>query len=212
METTVIIDELRAMEGLDVERGIMYCNGEDGYLEILRAYCEDWESNRAYITDLFEKKDWKNYVIAVHGLKSTLFSIGVNKIAEMAKQLEFAGKENRINYIEENHAGLMEAYELFFKRLVMNEWLSPRGEDTWEDLSKTKELSGDDFDKIISDMEMAVYSLDTNSLTKYLEELEKCSYKGNILKNILLPIRRKIEMCDFFSAVELLASQKKGMD
>lgn len=210
--TKMIIDELRTVEELDVEQGILYCNGEEGYLEILRAYCEDWESNGTYIKDLFEKKDWKNYTVAVHGLKSSLFSIGVNRIAELAKQLEFAGKENRIDYIEENHAGLMEAYETFFNELEKRIGLCTSEEETGELLQDVKEISGEEFEKIIADMEMAVFAFETDVLTKNLEELEKCSYKGNVLKNVLAPVRRKIEMWDYISAVELLAEQKKAMD
>ena len=208
----MIIDELRTVEELDVEQGILYCNGEEGYLEILRAYCEDWESNGTYIKDLFEKKDWKNYTVAVHGLKSSLFSIGVNRIAELAKKLEFAGKENRIDYIEENHAGLMEAYETFFNELEKRIGLCPREEETGELLQDVNEISGEEFEKIIADMEMAVFAFETDVLTKNLEELEKYSYKGNVLKNVLAPVRRKIEMWDYISAVELLAEQKKDMD
>ena len=210
--TKMIIDELRTVEELDVEQGILYCNGEEGYLEILRAYCEDWESNGTYIKDLFEKKDWKNYTVAVHGLKSSLFSIGVNRIAELAKQLEFAGKENRIDYIEENHAGLMEAYETFFNELEKRIGLCTSEEETGELLQDVKEISGEEFEKIIADMEMAVFAFETDVLTKNLEELEKYSYKGNVLKNVLAPVRRKIEMWDYISAVELLAEQKKDMD
>ena len=208
----MLINELREVEGLDVEQGIMYCNGEDGYLEILQVFCEDWENNKKQINDLFEKKDWKNYTVAVHGLKSSLFSIGVNKVAEMAKQLEFAGKENRIHFIEENHAGLMVAYESFFQNLVRDQGLCPSKEDTEETLQEAKELSEGDFDKIISGMESSVYTFDTDGLIKYLEELEQYSYKGNVLKSILAPVRRKIEMMDYFSAVELLANLKKDMD
>lgn len=211
-KTDRIINELRAIEELDVEQGILYCNGEEGYLEILRAYCEDWESNGTYINNLFEKKDWKNYTVAVHGLKSSLFSIGVSKIAELAKQLEFAGKENRIDFIEENHSGLMEAYETFFQKMVKNKWLCSDIEAMEESLQDVKELSGIEFDKIIADMEMAVYSFDTDGLTKQLEELEQYSYQGNLLKTVLAPVRRKIEMWDYISAVELLANQKKDMD
>jgi hypothetical protein len=57
-----------------------------------------------------------------------------------------------------------------------------------------------------------VYAFDADILIKYLEELEQYSYKGNVLKSVLAPVRRKIEMWDYISAVELLANQKKDMD
>lgn len=206
------LNELKVIEGLDVEQGILYCNGDDTYLEILRAFCEDWEESGKQIEDLFQKKDWKNYTVAVHGLKSALFSIGVNKISEMAKQLEFAGKENRITYIEENHAKLIENYKSFFVKLTEIDWLCTSKEEVDEEDEVAESLSGNEFDKVISEMEMAAYSFDIDTLEKRLEELEKYSYNGNNLKNSLIPVRRKIEMADYISAVELLANRKREMD
>ncbi len=202
---------LKSIEGLDVEQGILYCNGEEAYIEILRSYCEEWKSSEVQVNDLFEKKDWKNYTIAVHGLKSSLFSIGVNKISEMAKQLEFAGKENRIEYIEANHSKLIEAYEAFFTKLSENESLClPK---VMTDIDADAEvISGEKFEQFLSEMEVAAYSFDIDSLVNRMNELEKYCFKGKGLKNVLAPIRRKIEMCDYISAVETLIIMKKEMD
>lgn len=205
-------DALRNMEDLDVEQGILYCNGEEAYIEILRAYCEEWENTGELIKNLFEQKDWKNYTVAVHGLKSSLFSIGVTKISGMAKQLEYAGKENRIDYIEENHAGLMEAYEAFFSQLVKNEYMCFEKNEEVEPVGEIKELSPEHFDKIMSDMEVAAYSFDIDTLVKLTEELEQYRYKGNVMKKALVPFRRKLEMSDYIPAVEMLANQKRKME
>lgn len=130
----------------------------------------------------------------------------------MAKQLEFAGKENRIAYIEENHATLVEEYKAFFMKLTKNDWLCP-SENTVDGASENIQiLSGDEFNDIISKMEMAAYTFEIDNLVKWLEELEKYSYNGNVLKNALASVRRKIEMADYISAVDLLASCKREMD
>lgn len=206
------INGLRNIEDLDVEQGILYCNGEETYIDILRVFCEDWQNNIVQLENLYKNQDWKNYTVAVHGLKSALFSIGVSRIAEMAKQLEFAGKESRISYIEENHAKLVEDYKAFFLRLTENDWLCPTKEEADNKAGNAESLSHDEFDDIISKMEMAAYTFEIDNLVKWLEELEKYSYNGNVLKNALAPIRRKIEMSDYISAVELLANCKREMD
>lgn len=211
METAKILDSLRTMEELDIEQGILYCNGEDTYIEILRAYCEDWKESGEYAEELFEKKDWKNYTIAVHGMKSSLYSIGVSRISEMAKQLEFAGKENRIDFIEANHAKLMEAYEVFFTELTANKLLCPDTEEAEQVSEDMKELSEEEFDKRIADMESATYSFDIDVLVKQMDELEQYSYKGNALKIALSPARRKIEMSDYISAVEWITNWKNSI-
>lgn len=206
------LDTLKSIEGMDTEQGILYCNGEEGYLSILRAYCEDWEEAGALARDSFEKKDWKNYTVAVHGLKSAMFSIGAVKVFEMAKQLEMAGKEGNISYIEEHHRELMDAYAELFTRLRDNKWICPESKSMEEESMDLPEIPETLFEQIISNMEEAVYVFDSDILTELMEELEGYNYKGNSLKKILAPVRRKIEMSDLISAVEMVAEQKKYMD
>ena len=210
--TGLLMSSLRQVEGLDVEQGILYCNGEDAYVEILRAYCEDWESGITTADELFIKKDWKNYTITVHGLKSALFSIGISNLSEMAKQLEYAGKENRADFIVEHHKEFAETYKSFFTNLVKDTGLCSETEENAEQPEEVNEISSGQFDKILSDMEEAVYSFDVAVMLKYVEELEQYNYNGQVLKKLLAPVRRKIEMSDFFSAVEMLVNQKKEMD
>ena len=211
-EKDIVLNGLKMIEDLDVEQGILYCNGEETYIEILRAYCEEWEKNLALAKETFEKKDWKNYTIAVHGLKSALFSIGANKISGMAKQLEHAGRDNRISYIEEHHLELTEAYEEFFAGLMKKEWLFSREEAVSDETVELEQLTSLQFDKIIADMEDAVYSFDGDVLIKFVEELERYCYNGKVMKDILVPVRRKIEMSDFMSAVDFIAGWKKDSD
>ena len=45
-----------------------------------------------YITNSFAKKDWSNYIIKVHALKSTSMTIGAVPLSELAKELELSGK------------------------------------------------------------------------------------------------------------------------
>ncbi len=210
--TGLIIESLQKIEGINAEQGILYCNGEEAYIEILRAYCDDWESGVIQADELYAEDDWKNYTITVHGLKSALFSIGVCNLSEMAKQLEYAGKENRTDYIREHHKEFADSYRTFFNALIKNEWICSMEEEDAEPTEEISDISSGRFDKIIADMEEAVFSFDTEVLIKYVEELEQFCYKGCALKNILAPVRRKIEMYDLISAVEMLASQKKEMD
>ncbi len=95
---------------LDTDAGMTYCaNDEDFYLEMIGTYFED--SKLADIEKCFADKDWANYRILVHALKSTSLSIGAVKLSEKAKALEMAAKEGQTQYIESNHADCMAAYK-----------------------------------------------------------------------------------------------------
>ena len=54
------------------------------------------------IKKAFEAKDWPNYVILVHALKSNCRTLGINTLADLAYNHEMKGKENDINYIYEH--------------------------------------------------------------------------------------------------------------
>ena len=205
-------DDIGEIEGLDIEQGILYCNGREAYINVLRAYCEDSDNTAELARTSFENRDWTNYTIAVHGLKSALFSIGATTISEMAKQLEYAGKENRIEFIEEHHHEMMAEYEKLFIRMKKNKAICPQAEEEIEKENELPELTKEALEETLDKLEAAVYALDETELTKQLEELEGYQYKGESLKKVLAPARRKIEMSDYFSAVELITNWKKETD
>ena len=63
------------------------------------------------IRERYKAEDWKNYTILVHALKSTSIGIGATTLGEMAKELEMAGKEGNIAYIQAHHREVMHEYE-----------------------------------------------------------------------------------------------------
>ena len=109
---------------LNVDMGLKYSDGmEDMFMEILEIFCELKDENKEKIQAAFDSGDWKNYTVFVHALKSTSLQIGGEKVSELAKQLEKAGKIliddkasesdkfNAENYIKSHHAEVMELYD-----------------------------------------------------------------------------------------------------
>ena len=58
----------------------------------------------------FHSRDWHNYEILVHALKSTSKMIGIYDLSEKAKALEQAAKQNDENFILENHEQMIKDY------------------------------------------------------------------------------------------------------
>ena len=178
----------------------------------MQACCRDYNNTAALARESFEKQDWKNYTIAVHGLKSALFSIGATKISEMAKALEMAGKENRISYIEDHHHELMAEYESLFARMRMNKTIWPKGQEEEVSVETLPQIESEDLSKAIKNMDDAMYALDGEILLEVIEELETYQYKGQSMKKVLAPVRKKVEMSDLFSAVEMVMRWKAETD
>ncbi len=204
-----------AKEGLDVAKGIVFCNGKEQYINILRGFCEECDDSDAFVEEMFEKQDWHNYTIAVHGIKGAMRSIGAIKISELARQLEMAGKEGRIDFILEHHNELLEKYRKFFARLREKEWLCPnlkadaqsaKGEENLQVLERKV------FEQKIAEMETAMYDLDGEKILEIMSELQNYHYRGTPLNTLWTSVERKVEMFDYTSAVDVVVRFKNSLD
>ncbi|MCQ2098332.1 MAG: ATP-binding protein [Fibrobacter sp.] len=101
-------------ELLDVELGMSYCaDDEEFFAEMLDEYVQG--NKLESICSDFERQHWKSYQIQVHALKSTSLTIGAKDLSENAKSLEFACKESRFEFVQENHQRVMDMYSEMLK-------------------------------------------------------------------------------------------------
>lgn len=110
-EENSIIDSLRQrIEGIDIESGIEHCGeSEELYLEILGDYAAG--ETLELVEELFKAANWEQYSVQVHALKSTSLTIGLPQLSEKFKGLEFASKEADTEYLQQNHAAVIEDYK-----------------------------------------------------------------------------------------------------
>lgn len=95
--------------GIDVNLGLSYCmDDEDFYREVLEEYVNSDKSEE--LIKFFNEKDWYNYQIRIHGVKSTSLTIGAQSLSAKALALESACKEGREDYILASHEECLEHY------------------------------------------------------------------------------------------------------
>ena len=98
--------------GVDVTEGLQYCrNNEKIFLKIIQKYAEEAEKKIDELRAFYETKDFQNYEIQVHGLKSSSKTMGVMDVSELAKEQEFAAKEGNIAKIDADHEKLFSLYQ-----------------------------------------------------------------------------------------------------
>ena len=104
------ITELRK-SGIDTEAGLKYCVGDkEFYKSLLMQYATESAGKIASMKKYYKVKDWHNYEILVHALKSTSKMIGIADLSEKAKALEKAAKENEEHFILQNHESMIRDY------------------------------------------------------------------------------------------------------
>ena len=188
---------------LNVRRGVAFCGGWTNYLDVLRmtVYVNH---NLEKIETFFEEQDWKNYTILVHSIKSSSMNIGAEALSELAKKLEAAGKKEDISYILENHAEMTAEYRRVVQ--VIKEGLpKPEEQDEEADMAEDlMELGEEEFQNYATAFENAMFELDGDTMTEILDELVKYQYRGMVLREKLVSIRKKVEMSDYMAAADSL--------
>ena len=101
---------------LDVKSGLEFsANDVEFYQALLDTYIT--EDKRERMTSTYDKQDWENYRIVVHSLKGTSKTIGANELSEHAKSLEFAARDNDLEYIHAHHQEVLTEYTNLLENL-----------------------------------------------------------------------------------------------
>lgn len=186
---------------IDEKQGALYCGSLEDFEDILKIHYEDYEENSRKIQAFYDSEDWKNYVILVHGLKSSMKSVGIMKLSDMCLGLELAGKENRIDYILKNHDAMMAEYgrihDVIGNRLGITQKINA-------DLTNIKNLDDDSMAGLLNRFENAVYSFDEEQMLSILNELMDYKYHETVLAPKLSPLVKKVNNCDYMSAYDNL--------
>ncbi|MBO5167348.1 MAG: response regulator [Lachnospiraceae bacterium] len=91
------------------KEGLAYCmDSQEFYTEILAEVNKQIHIYLPQLEECFRNRDWKQYTIIVHALKSNTKNIGATNFAELSLQHQLAGEEENISYIEKEYAGYME--------------------------------------------------------------------------------------------------------
>lgn len=194
----------------DPDRGLSYTGGDDAtYREILDLYVKKGEEKRSHIQELFEQKDWKNYVIEVHALKSTSLSIGAIRLSELAKELEAAGKSENYNIIEKKNGDLLKLYseviDIAAEYLGNFEEVSVEPEEDIE----LEEISDEMLQEYIQKAKQACDGFDGDKVMEIARETRAYSYKGEPLRNYFAKAAELVEDFEYEAAAEQITMLEK---
>ena len=105
---------------LDPNMGMKYCGGsKEMYLEVLKMFYKQHTEKKAHLEAFYGGKNWNDYTVSIHSLKTNALNVGCESFAEKCLQLEKAGKklrenietEDSLSFITDNHAETMAFYD-----------------------------------------------------------------------------------------------------
>ena len=144
------------------------------YMKIVKEFYETGASRADEIEGYYENKDYRNYTIAVHALKSSARIVGAIKLSKLAESLEEAGNDLNVTAVNNATGELLKLYRKLISDLKTFLYTSedkPLIDEGYlkEALSFIKEMASSfDFDSIDSVMaELDKYRMPEKFEAKY---------------------------------------------
>ncbi len=177
---------------VDHTKGIYYSGGdEEAYKGILATYVRSGKEKIKQISQLFNLRDWNNYIIEVHALKSTSMTIGAVELSELAKKLELAGKAKEYETIMSNQRDLLNMYTKVVDECdaYLKSFDKPKNSDSdsaidgvEDEVSFKLELDEGMYMIYIREIAKACDLYDGEEITRLCQEVSMFSYKGKSLR------------------------------
>ena len=103
--------------GIDVSAGKGYTGNDEKYLSAIQRYLKNYEKNKTNVVNFYNAKDWENYMICVHALKSNSRMIGAITLSEAFEKLEEASRDKEIDMVEALHGQTVSDYDALVEKL-----------------------------------------------------------------------------------------------
>nr|MCR5452958.1 response regulator [Lachnospiraceae bacterium] len=182
--------------GIDINAGIRHSGSIDMYIDLLKIFHRAVDDNVKEISRLYEEKDYKNYTIKVHALKSSAKTIGALKFGEKAQRLEDAGKAQDIDYIQNKNEGFIKEYKAF------KELLSGLNTD---ESGKADKPEADEYmiSEALNSILIAAQDMNCDRLFDIFDELDGYSIPKDQTE-LFEKLRKASDNFDYSTIVELL--------
>lgn len=162
------------IDGLDVEYAIKLLGNEKIFRKILEEYYNTIEKKSKLIAEYESTGEVKAYTIEVHALKSASRQVGALTLADKCEKLEYAGKNNDIDYIHSETEEMLKHYRTYAETLKPY-FVSSDSED-----EKNKEMIDNTvLDRLLNELTEAMYSLDLTKMDTVIKEMDQYEYQDD---------------------------------
>lgn len=155
---------------LNIEEAMDLLKSDNLFWMVLKEYYISIDKKAVSIEQHLESQEWKDYTIEVHALKSTSRQIGADELADLAAELENAGKNIDIDFIQENTGKAMTMYR------ELKEKLTPFFPDVKAEDTAKKSCKPPEIVEILNELDMAIEEFDTLAIDEVIEKLSQYKF------------------------------------
>lgn len=191
--------------GLDTSKGLMNTGfNQEAYEAILNTYYKECLKNVALLEELSKQEDLSLFTTYVHGMKSSSASIGAMEVSDLFKQLEFAGKEGRREFIHEHLYPYSEKMSEMLN--IVKEYLTERG--TFESEEAVSEQKCDLAEETISqeflqELKKNISIMNLSECDRLFRDIANHNY-GSDMNGRLRDMKKAYENFDFHTVKQIL--------
>ena len=184
---------------LNINKGLAnIAHNEDSYCAILNTYYSEGVRKIAELPGLLKAGEISAFTTDVHGIKSSSASIGADTVSLMFKELEAAGKEGNLEYINERY----EEYSNSFIKILddVKNYLEEKGKFNYlKDESVPIVSTGEETDlslELVKEFKENVDKMDLKKCDAFIDEVKGKNY-GKEINEHLMKLIQGYEMFDF---------------
>jgi len=188
------------VEGIDWQTGLSRCGGNrESYLFVIRTYVDNIERLLAQISNDTEET-LADYMIHVHGIKGSSYSIGANEIGKQAEELEHAARTGNIQLVIRNTPLFVENGKKLLNALsnLLKDYAKETGEKPSQHAPN---------EALLDRMEEAAANFKIDEMEETMKLLECFEYETQA--ELINWLRGKINQMDFLSIHERLVRRKQ---
>ncbi len=183
------------LEDIDMNVALQNCGTTEVFKLALKEYYDTIEVRAADIEKFAAQKDFRNYTVLVHALKSSSRLIGAVELGNQAAYLEKCGDEQNLAEIELKTPGLLSLYRSYLVKLAP---AFPAGEAV-----KKSELPLERYNEAMVAVKEYAASFDFNAIDSIMEMLDSYEIPKSQLKKFA-EIKRCVRAGDSAALLELL--------
>lgn len=187
------------IDHLDWKKGLANCRGNEKiYISVLEAFSNTTSFNA--METAYDNATIFRYVIEVHGIKSAARNIGATVLADLAEDMEAAGKQNDSLYLKNHHEVFLMQYETLVFQL--QQAVKIYRQTTL--IQKKVEISPEKAKKMISSFLEVCENMSINGADNLAQEWETCHYSQEKVMELVETAITYIADFEFEEAIERL--------
>ena len=174
-------------------------------MQLLEKFVSDAPKKAQELNRLYEEKDYGNYRIQVHSLKSSAKMIGADALSQTAKELEDAAKESDAVYIRSHHKELIDEYQENIRLITeaVESGGSAAAPDAAQELADTDAQA---LSECLGGLKDSLTTYEADKAQSIIEQLNGMVYQGTPVKEMIQPIAQNVQDFEFEEAADKTAA------